>query len=70
VPISVLEAVKLGLWDYEPPKVDDGRYSSTQALPGSNEKLAVLAERLKHGLPLWHPRDPLNYAEAVGDHED
>lgn len=70
VPISVLEAVKLGLWDYEPPKVDDGNYSSTRALPGTNEKLAVLAERLKLGLPLWHPNDPRNYADAIGDQED
>jgi hypothetical protein len=70
VPISVLEAVKLGLWDYEPPKVEDGNYSSTRALPGSNEKLAVLAERLESGLPLWHPNDPLNYADAIGEHED
>jgi hypothetical protein len=70
VPISVLEAVKLGLWDYEPPKVDDGNYSSTRALPGSNEKLAVLAERLESGLPLWHPNDPLNYADAIGERED
>ncbi|HTQ40193.1 MAG TPA: hypothetical protein VMJ32_14295 [Pirellulales bacterium] len=70
MPISVLEAVKLGLWDYEPPKVDDGKYSSTRALPGSTEKLEVLAERLKAGLPLWHPSDPLNYAEAIGEHDD
>lgn len=70
VPISVLEAVKLGLWDYEPPRVDDGNYSSTRALPGSNEKLEVLAERLKRGLPLWHPGDPLNYAEARGELDD
>jgi hypothetical protein len=70
VPISVLEAVKLGLWDYEPPKVEDGKYSSTKALPGSNEKLAVLAERLRQGLPLWHPKDPRNYADAIGDYDD
>jgi hypothetical protein len=70
VPISVLEAVKLGLWDYEPPRVDQGHYSSTRALPGSTEKLAVLAERLKLGLPLWHPNDPRNYADAIGEHED
>jgi hypothetical protein len=26
-------------------------------MPGSAEKLDVLAERLRMGLPLWHPRD-------------
>jgi hypothetical protein len=29
-----------------------------------------LAERLKAGLPLWHPSDPLNYAEAIGEYDD
>src|SRR3954464_9726096 len=70
VPISVLEAVKMGLWDYEPPKVEDGNYDSTRALPGSNEKLSILAERLRSGLPLWHPRDSRNYADSAGDRGD
>jgi hypothetical protein len=70
VHISVLEAVKMGIWDYEPPSVQDNNYSSTRALPGSNEKLAVLAERLRSGLPLWHPRDSRNYADLNGDHDD
>jgi hypothetical protein len=70
VHISVLEAVKMGLWDYEPPKVEDAKYSSTRALPGSNEKLAILAERLRAGLPLWHPRDSRNYSDLNGDHDD
>ncbi len=69
MPISVLDAVKMGLWDYEPPKVAKELYSSTRALPGSNEKLAVLAERLRLGLPLWHPSDSRNYADLTGDTE-
>jgi hypothetical protein len=36
-------------------------------LPGSDEKLAILADRLKSGLPLWHPRDSRNYADAAGE---
>jgi hypothetical protein len=67
VHISVLDAVRMGLWDYEPPKVADNTFDSTRALPGSDEKLAVLAERLKLGLPLWHPRDSRNYADLNGD---
>ncbi len=55
---SVLDAIKLGLWDYEPPEVPCERFDPTGALPGSPEKLDVLAERLASGLPLWHPRDP------------
>lgn len=29
----------------------------TQALPGSPEKIAVLAERARLGHQLWHPKD-------------
>ena len=36
-------------------KVTD--FISTQALPGTVEKLDVLAQRLESGLPLWHPSD-------------
>jgi hypothetical protein len=57
VPHSVLEAIKLGIWDYEPEQRDLGRYAATQALPGTDEKLEVMALRVRLGLPLWHPRD-------------
>ncbi len=29
----------------------------TQALPGTEEKVEILAERARLGLSLWHPRD-------------
>ncbi|HEY2883323.1 MAG TPA: hypothetical protein VGJ15_12835 [Pirellulales bacterium] len=70
MPISVLDAVKMGLWDYEPPKVDDTTFASTRAMPGSGEKLDVLAERLKQGLPLWHNNDSRNYADMIGEKGD
>ena len=57
MPISVLEAIKQGQWDFEPRDVDQRQFDSTVALPGSDEKLAIMAERLSRGLPLWHPRD-------------
>ncbi len=57
MPKSVLDAIKLGLWDYEPESVAAARFHATNALPGSNEKLGILAERVKKGLPLWHPED-------------
>ena len=68
--ISVLEAVKMGLWDYEPPAVDDKCFDSTRALPGSDEKLAILAQRLKQGLPLWHSKDCRNYADLRGERDE
>ena len=57
VPKSVLEAIKLGLWDFEPPEVEFSRFSASDAMPGTEEKLQVLAERVRRGLPLWHSSD-------------
>ncbi len=58
---SVLEAIKLGLWDFEPEQADQADYIATEALPGTDAKLAVMADRVKQGLPLWHPADVRNY---------
>ena len=61
---SVLEAIKSGDWNYEPedapPENED--FESTSALPGSDKKLEVLADRIRSGLPLWHPEDRLTYS--------
>jgi hypothetical protein len=57
VPKSVLEAIKLGFWDYEPPEVDCRRFSASDAMPGTKDKLRTLAERVERGLPLWHKED-------------
>ena len=35
----------------------------TAALPGSEEKICVLAQRARRGLPLWHPLDA-RFAQA------
>lgn len=47
----------MGLWAYEPPKVDRRDFERTDAAPGSREKVEVMARRLCSGLPLWHPED-------------
>ncbi len=57
MPRSVLTAIEEGCWDYEPGEVQEEDYRSTEALPGSEEKLKMLAQRLGEGLPLWHPDD-------------
>ena len=64
---SVLEAIKEGIWDYEPEHAGEEQYSATPAMPGSDSKLEVLAERLAQGLPLWHPEDRQTYDD--GDFE-
>ncbi len=42
---SVLEAIKQGHWDFEPASVRGDQYDSTEALPGSEEKIMTLAEK-------------------------
>ena len=54
---SVLEAIRLGLWDYEPQELESESFHATGAMPGTPDKLSVLAERVRQGLPLWHPAD-------------
>jgi hypothetical protein len=61
VPTSVLEAIKVGVWDFEPQEDVQQTFHATSALPGTDEKLAVLAERVRMGLPLWHPSDRVQY---------
>ncbi len=61
---SVLDAIKSGIWDYEPEKTVANQYDSTEAMPGSNEKLAILARRVESGLPLWHPSDRRSYDDS------
>lgn len=62
---SILDAVKDGEWDYEPEQVAETRFDPTGAMPGTREKLTVLADRVRDGLPLWHRRDRTDY-----DNED
>jgi len=57
VPRSVLEAIKLGLWEFEPTEVAEEEFTATGAMPGTKDKLAVLADRVHDGLPLWHSAD-------------
>lgn len=62
---SVLEAIKMGVWDFEPSDVPAHQYTPTMALPGTTEKIDILAERLRSGLPLWHPSDRIRYADGL-----
>ncbi len=62
---SVLEAIKRGVWDYEPeedfPSFDN---IPTDAMPGTGQKLTILADRVQQGLPLWHPHDRRSYDDS------
>ena len=64
-PSSVLEAIKMGLWDFEPDEVDESKYAATIAMPGTDSKLDVLADRARRGQPLWHGSDRTEYDEGM-----
>ena len=62
---SVLDAIRAGIWNFEPEEVDRQRFDATRAIPGTDEKLRVLAERVRVGLPLWHEMDRADYEEPI-----
>ena len=64
MPNSVLDAIRMGIWDFEPDQTEKAKYSATKALPGSDEKLSVLMQRVEKGLPLWHPSDRRTYDDT------
>jgi hypothetical protein len=61
VPNSILEAIRKGVWDFEPDQIEDDQFDPTEAMPGTNAKLEVLARRIEKGLPLWHSADRTDY---------
>lgn len=60
---SVLDAIREGDWYFEPEEVAASAFDPTAAIPGTREKLDVLAQRVRAGLPLWHERDRPDYEE-------
>jgi hypothetical protein len=65
VPRSILEAIKQGDWNFEPTGEQPVHLKATGAMPGTHEKLEILAERLRMGLPLWHPSDRQTFDDAL-----
>lgn len=41
-------------------------FRPTDAPAGSSAKLEVLSERIRRGLPLWHPEDRVDYSGLTG----
>jgi len=60
---NVLDAIRDGDWYFEPDTVEPTGFQSTSAIPGTKEKLSVLADRVLAGLPLWHASDRSDYEE-------
>jgi hypothetical protein len=61
---SIIEAIREGNWDYEPGTERADLPPATRALPGSVEKLEVLAERVRQGQSLWNPADRVSYGDG------
>jgi hypothetical protein len=57
VPKSILDAIKMGFWDFEPSEMDFDQFDASDAMPGTDEKIRTLAERIRRGMPLWHAAD-------------
>lgn len=64
MPSSVLDAIRAGIWDFEPSECANNGFDATEALPGTDEKLEVMARRVRAGLPLWHPKDRRTYDKS------
>jgi hypothetical protein len=64
---NVLDAIREGDWFFEPAELDPAQYEATKAVPGTEEKLAVLAARARAGLPLWHKSDRADYEDQSSD---
>ena len=60
---NIHEAIKSGKWDYEPEEIEDSGFDHTVAMPGTDEKLKILAARAQAGLPLWNNNDRTEYDE-------
>ncbi len=56
-PSTVLDAIDMKHWTFEPSEVDAEDFEACRSLPGTAAKLTILAERVRRGLPLWHPSD-------------
>ena len=50
--------------DFVPAETDEFR--PTDAPAGSRAKIDVLAERVRKGVPLWHPSDRCDYSGLTG----
>lgn len=50
--------------DFVPAETQD--FSGTDAPAGSRNKLDILAQRVLHGEPLWHPEDRSDYSGLTG----
>ncbi len=50
--------------DFVPAETNE--FMATDAPAGSKVKIEILAERIRRGMPLWHPEDRVDYSGLTG----
>ena len=63
---NVFEAISMFGHDEDFSPIESDEFDFTAAPAGSREKLDVLAERVRQGLPLWHMEDRPDYSGLTG----
>ena len=63
---NVFEAILECGHDEDFVPVETTEFTPTEAPAGSRAKLQKLAERVRMGLPLWHPEDRCDYSGLTG----
>jgi len=63
---NVFEAILECGHDEDFVAVETEDFAPTDAPAGSRSKLDVLAERVRKGQPLWHPKDRSDYSGLTG----
>ncbi len=63
---NVFEAILECGHDEDFVPVETEEFSPTDAPAGSRQKLDILAERVRKGLPLWHAEDRSDYSGLTG----
>jgi hypothetical protein len=66
MPKNIVEAIRNGQWDFEPQPAPE-IFQPTNALPGTTEKLDIIRERVRQGLPLWNENDRRTYDDSEKD---
>ncbi len=63
---NVFEAISMFGHDEDFAPLETDEFLATEAPAGSPEKLDIMAERIRRGLPLWHDEDRPDYSGLTG----
>jgi hypothetical protein len=63
---NVFEAILKYGHDEDFETFEGEEFNATEAPAGSDEKIRILAERVKRGEPLWHDSDRPDYRGLIG----